>query len=107
MQFEDAHLDEREEPLGGVDGAVRLASRVLLHLDAPDGFRNVLVDVLLIEALFGAALRAADQGEGTVGDPGKDPVGDALVIERQIAFGHSLLGKEDLVGAAQLHTREL
>ncbi len=82
MDFEDVHLSERDEGVGGVEGDVGLGGRgsFVLDFDGLDAGREGGGDVLLEEAGLAGAFRAADERERAVGDVGQHAVGNEGVV---------------------------
>jgi hypothetical protein len=105
VELQDAHLDHREEAFERGHRAIGLARPVtaLLDLHPPDGFRELLAHVLLVEALLLSSLGAADEGERPVLQVGEDPRLDPVVVGGEVALGEPRRGVEHLVRVAQPH----
>jgi len=100
MDFEDVHLGEGDDGFGGVEGDVGFGGGggFVLDVDGLDAGRDPGVDVLLEEAGFAGALRAANEREWAVGDVRKDAVGGDGVVVGELLLGEAGSGVEDFVG---------
>src|SRR5262249_28661865 len=99
------HLRERDEPRGVDDGHVahrlaRLADRHALQRGRP-----ALVDVLVEEALAGVSFGRAQERERPLRDVRKHPLGDLLVVAREVELRQPDLGPEDAIGMRQPDAR--
>ena len=66
-----------------------------------------VADVLLVEALPVRAVRAAHERGRPVREMRQDPVGDRLVVAREVELGRARAREEDAIGVGQPHAGHL
>ena len=106
MDFHDAHLRERDDGLDVVGDEVFADLRLLLNLHPAERVRPPLLGVFQIHAGRGDACRAVHQRQRTTLDVRHDPVGDALVIPRELDLGDSLIGIDQAVWVRDVDARD-
>src|SRR3569833_2015406 len=106
VQFKHAHLHETYQTRKRIRHHVGLGLFRARYIDACDIFAGGLIRVLLIEAFLADTVRAAHQGERPLREVGQHPIGDVVVILRELEFGESHLGIKDARGIREFDARD-
>ena len=86
VDFEDAHLDERDQAGDIVDRQMIFGCAFLGDVHLPQMSRRAFAGMFLKETRLAAAGRAADDRQRTIDDVRQHPVGDLRIILGQIVL---------------------
>ncbi len=107
VDFQDPHLDHRNQASEVLDHQIGFAAGFLRDLDPADDVRHAGTEMFLVEAFLALPLGAAHQRQGPMRDVRQRPILDRGVVLRQRELGNPLVGIENPIRMGQPHPREI